>query len=96
MTPARPLSPEQVAEIWGCSANHVRSLIHRHELRAFRLGPRLLRIPPDAIAEFEQCQTIESEGSRGGGLSLGGKTENEGAIVLTLARNRKPREKQST
>lgn len=52
----RPLTPEQVAAYWGCSANHVRRLIHRGELRAFRLGDRLFRIPRDAIGEYEQRQ----------------------------------------
>lgn len=54
----RPMTPEQVAEMWGCSANHVRNLIKRGELRAWRLGSRLLRIPPEAVAEFEQHRQI--------------------------------------
>ena len=53
---SRPYTCEQVADLWGCSPNHVRNLIHRGELRAFRLGARLIRIPADAIAEYEQCQ----------------------------------------
>ena len=48
----RPMTPEQIAELWGCSANHVRSLIKRGELRAWRLGERLLSISPEAVAEF--------------------------------------------
>lgn len=49
----RPLTPEQVALRWGCSSNHVRNLIKRGDLRAFRLGERLLRVPIDAVEEYE-------------------------------------------
>ena len=45
----RPLTVEQVADRWGCSDNHVRNLIHRGELRAFRLGRRLIRVPETAL-----------------------------------------------
>jgi len=55
----RPLTVEQVAERWGCSDNHVRNLIKRGELRAFRLGHRLLRVPTDAVVEYEQRQVVE-------------------------------------
>lgn len=48
----RPLTPEQLAAHWGCSANHVRNLIKRGELQAFRLG-RLIRIPATSVEEFE-------------------------------------------
>lgn len=58
----RPYTPDQVAAIWGCSPNHVRNLIHRGELRAFRLGARLFRIPADAIEEFEKNQMIAPPG----------------------------------
>ena len=53
-TAPRPLTPEQVAERWSCSANYVCNLIKRQELRAFRVGSRLLRIPLDAVMEFEE------------------------------------------
>lgn len=55
-TTRRPFTPDQVAAVWGCSPNHVRNLIHRGELRAFRLGQRLFRIPADAIEEYERQQ----------------------------------------
>ena len=88
----RPMTPEQAAEMWGCSPNHVRNLIHRGELRAFRLGRRLLRIPPDAIAEYEQCQmNTASEGSTDVSSSLGGRAESGDVIVLRHSPERKPR-----
>lgn len=46
-------TPDTLAERWGCSAKHVRNLILTGELRAFQVGPRLLRVTADAVAEFE-------------------------------------------
>jgi excisionase family DNA binding protein len=85
----RPLTPELVAHRWGVSANTVRSLIAQKKLRAFRVG-RLYRIPADAVLEYERsredapCQTTGSDGSKDVTSSHGGRTESEGAIVLTL------------
>lgn len=52
----RPLLPRQVAERWGCSERHVRNLIAAGQLRYFRLGGRLLRIPASAVEEYERRQ----------------------------------------
>ena len=95
---ARPYTPETLAALWGCSPNHIRNLIHRRELRAFRLGRRLFRIPPDAVEEYEKCQEITvSAGSTESSSSLGGATMgSDGVIVLTHSRERKPREPRST
>lgn len=46
-------TPDTLAERWGCSGKHVRNLILAGELRAFQVGPRLLRITAEAVAEFE-------------------------------------------
>lgn len=97
IAPGRPMTPEQVAERWGCSPNHVRNLIHRGELRAFRLGRRLIRIPAEAIGEFEQCQNIGSEGSTEDSSSPGGETMESGdVIVLMHSHERKPRAQPQT
>jgi excisionase family DNA binding protein len=91
MNVPRPMTPEQVAERWGCSANHVRNLIKRRELRAFRVGSRLLRVAPDAVEEFERCQETTGSGdSTGDTSSHGGSMAREGVIVLTHS-TRKPR-----
>jgi excisionase family DNA binding protein len=50
--PRRPYTPASLAAEWQCSANHIRNLINNGELRAFRLGGKLLRIPADAVEEF--------------------------------------------
>jgi excisionase family DNA binding protein len=52
----RCMRPSDLAKHWGCSENHVRNLIKRGDLRAFRLGLRLWRIPTDAVTEYEQRQ----------------------------------------
>jgi excisionase family DNA binding protein len=53
-------TPKSLAAEWGCSERHVRNLINRGELRAFRLGGKLLRIPAEAAREVEQCSAIAS------------------------------------
>lgn len=55
----RPYTPETLAERWGCSGRHVRNLLERGELRFFRLGAKLIRIPADAVREYE-CQQSRS------------------------------------
>src|SRR5690554_2527640 len=96
MSAARPMTPDQVAEIWGCSPNHVRNLIHRGELRAFRLGRRLIRIPPDALEDYEKCQTnIASEGSTADSSLPGGRTESGDGIVVLHSPERKRKQRQS-
>jgi len=93
----RTYTPDQLAAVWGCSSNHVRNLIHSGELRAFRLGKRLLRIPAEAVGEYEQCQMSQqnsaSDASMDNSSSLGGKTESAGVIVLKHSpeRQRKPK-----
>lgn len=47
------LTPEMLAEYWGCSGRHVRNLINRGELSAFRIGAKLVRIRRESIEEFE-------------------------------------------
>lgn len=56
----RPLLPRQLAERWGCSERHVRNLIAAGQLRHFRLGGRLLRIPASAVEEYERRQSVEA------------------------------------
>ncbi|MDX0911897.1 excisionase family DNA-binding protein [Sinorhizobium medicae] len=50
----RPFSPKTLAEHWDCSERHVRNLIASGEIRAFRLGGKLLRIPWDEVDRFER------------------------------------------
>ena len=82
----RPSTPDQVAAIWGCSPNHVRNLINQGELQAFRLGKRLLRIPAEAVDEFEQRQ-IESMSEPPMVRAFSSELPN--AVIITHAPERK-------
>ena len=55
----RSYTPEDVAARWKCSPSHVRKLISTGELRAWRLGGKLLRIRPEDVENFEQRNAVE-------------------------------------
>lgn len=54
-----PYTPESLARRWDCSPRHVRNLINRGELRAFRVGGKLIRIRVNVVEEFETCGGLE-------------------------------------
>lgn len=59
---SRPiLTPRQVAERWQCSAAHVVKLANSGVLKGGRLGPRMVRIPIEAVEEFERRNTVAPE-----------------------------------
>ena len=47
------LTVGDVAKRWGTSEKLVRKLIATNELKALRIGHRLIRIPADALADYE-------------------------------------------
>ncbi|TPK04588.1 helix-turn-helix domain-containing protein [Mesorhizobium sp. B2-5-9] len=51
-------SPRSLAVEWGCSEHHIRNLINRGQLRAWRLGGKLLRIDPQDVAEFKRGSVV--------------------------------------
>lgn len=57
--PARPYTPETLAERWSCSSQHIRDLVAAGHLRAFRVG-RLIRIRREEVERYEECQEKES------------------------------------
>lgn len=62
----RPYTPERLAERWDCSARHVRSLIAKGLLPAFRVGT-LTRIRPEDVEAFEcGSSSTEAHGARHG------------------------------
>jgi excisionase family DNA binding protein len=67
-------TPAALAREWSCSERHIRNLVAAGQLRAFRLGGKLLRIPEDAVQEFMACQTTASDGSMDASASPGGET----------------------
>jgi len=60
MEPPQPpaFTPRTLAERWHCSERHVRNMVDGGELRAFRLGGKLLRVSAEAVAEYES-RTVE-------------------------------------
>ncbi|WP_423227682.1 helix-turn-helix domain-containing protein [Salipiger profundus] len=88
-----PLTPDQVAERWNCSAETVRQLIKRGKLQGFRVG-RMFRIPAAAVEEFEAWQTFPSDATVEGGASLGSsQTESGPVLSYREARPRKSKPK---
>ena len=56
-------TPATLAQQWQCSERQIRNLVAaRTNVRAFRIGVRLLKIPLDAVEEFEKCQAAGSGG----------------------------------
>src|SRR5690625_3032442 len=69
--PARPYTPETLAERWSCSSQHIRDLVAAGHLRAFRVG-RLIRIRREEVERYEACQEKESSSDTvGSGASTG-------------------------
>lgn len=63
MTEGAPhvFTPRTLAARWHCSERHVRNMIDRGEIRYFRLGGKLLRIPADAVDEIESLKFKEDK-----------------------------------
>jgi excisionase family DNA binding protein len=66
-----------LAETWCCSERHIRNLVAAGQLRAFRLGGKLLRIPLESVQEFIACQNTASDGSTDDSASPGGPQESD-------------------
>lgn len=47
-------TPHTLSKEWGCSENHIRNLIRRGELTAFRLGGKLLRIRSEDVEAYRE------------------------------------------
>lgn len=58
----RPFTPTMLAERWQCSERHIRNLIAAGDLRAFKVGGKLMRISVDVIEEFERRDDYHSTG----------------------------------
>ncbi|RUV89700.1 helix-turn-helix domain-containing protein [Mesorhizobium sp. M1A.F.Ca.IN.022.07.1.1] len=51
-------TPRTLAVEWGCSEHHIRNLINSGQLRAWRLGGKLLRINRQDAQEFESSRAV--------------------------------------
>src|SRR3990167_2060304 len=65
----RPYTTATLAEEWGCSERLIRNLVASGELRAFKLGEKLIRIPPEAAEEYMRCRNTASPASGESGPS---------------------------
>src|SRR5579859_3248067 len=81
MNPA--FSPRDLAEHWQCSERHVRNLIRDGKLRAFRLGGKLVRVPREAVEDFEKCESIAQSGIEKDGTPSGIPMTVSGAASLS-------------
>ena len=70
-------TPAALAREWSCSERHIRNLVAAGQLRAFRLGGKLLRITAEAAEDFQCRQTTASDGSMDASASPGGATESD-------------------
>ncbi|OWY12474.1 hypothetical protein B6V72_11270 [Thioclava sp. F34-6] len=92
----RAMTPEMVAERWKCSAETVRKMVKRGELRGFRVG-RMIRITQNAIEDYE-CQQSVSDACAEDSASTGMRQRPESAAVISLrhAPERKQKPKAET
>lgn len=51
------LTPTRLAERWHCSEQHIRNLIKKNQIKAYKLSGKLLRIP------IEEVERIERDGT---------------------------------
>src|SRR6266436_4710151 len=54
----RPYSPARLAERWECTPEHIMKLCRAGDLRAFKLGPKLWRIPVSEVERWESGAAI--------------------------------------
>ena len=73
-------TPARLADRWDCSERHVRNMIERGELAAFRLGEKLLRIRLEDVEAFE-CQNGDLQDCGENIASLGTKAKSEGGTT---------------
>jgi hypothetical protein len=59
---SRPL--RDVAEMMGCDPSHIRKLIDRGELEAFRYGRRGIAVFLDSVADFQERNRIVPKNER--------------------------------
>ena len=75
-----PLRPRDIAARWQCSERHILNLIRWHDLPAFRIGGKLLRVPLDAVEAYERCHLNSgSSNTADGSMPHGGRTESRAA-----------------
>ena len=77
-----PFTPETLAERWQCSSSHIRKMIGRGELPAFRLGGRLLRVRARDVEEFERCRNGDLDATEANGQQSLDQDQVENVVRL--------------
>ncbi|AUN31998.1 hypothetical protein C0V82_16345 [Niveispirillum cyanobacteriorum] len=69
---SKPFTPDTLAERWECSPRHIRDMINRGQLPAFRLG-KLVRISAESVQRIEECglSNIGDTGAQLGSKKVG-------------------------
>ncbi|TAN19675.1 MAG: DNA-binding protein [Rhizobiaceae bacterium] len=57
-------TPGMLAERWACSERHIRNMIDRGDLRAFKIGERLVRVRAQDVKAFEASHISSAEPER--------------------------------
>lgn len=83
-------SVASLAQHWGCGTDTVYSLIRGGDLRAFKLGGKLLRIRADEVERFE-CQNTPCNDTETSLPSSGTKADDATDIRLERLIDRRPR-----
>ncbi len=83
-------TPSTLAERWQCSERQVRKMISEGELRAFRLGGKLLRIRREDVEAIE-CQTGDLQDCEANSASHGTSRTEHGADTGSEQQTRKRR-----
>lgn len=87
----KALTPRDVAERWQCSERHIRNVLRDGKLRYFKLGGKLVRIPLEAVEEFEQCPNFVSSSIEENSPLNGTKMAADSAARSARLTARRPR-----
>ena len=85
---ALPFTPATLADRWQCSERHIRNMVDRGELPAFRLAGKLIRIRAEDVEMFE-CQAGGSQSYAENSASHG--TREQSADVISLGQQTRKR-----
>ena len=81
----RLLTISQAADQLGVSPSTVRRLIERKELRVCRFAGRIIRVSPDAIAEFIECSTATTGHSSTDAPQISGTSVGPSVAALIVS-----------
>lgn len=85
------LRPKDVAKRWSCSERHIRGLMDSKKLSYFKLGVKLVRIPLDAVEEYEQCNLISASSDTGASSPQNGARKTAADFAARLVRMTGPK-----